>query len=104
MGVGSVAHSISEGGSAFVSVEEEEVEVSVVAGLPPVLPLVASQRSGFAQIDRWNVQEVFARRASVMRTVPRFLNFFEQGSLLKNAFLVGGLLLQPLLLLLPLSL
>ena len=71
--VGVDTHSDSELGSSFVSEEEEEVEVPVVAGLPPVRPSVAAQRSGYAQIDRWNVQEVFARRASVMRTVPRFL-------------------------------
>ena len=72
--VGVDTHSDSQGSSSFVSEEEEqEVEVPVVAGLPPVRPSVAAQRSGFAQLDRWNVQEVFTRRASVMRTVPRFL-------------------------------
>ena len=53
--VGFDTHSDSEGGSSFVSEEEEEVEVPVVAGLPPVRPSVAAQRSGYAQIDRWNV-------------------------------------------------
>ena len=66
--VGCDPHSDSEAGSSFVSEEEEEVEVPVVAGLPPLRPSVASMRSGFAQVDRWNVQEVFARRASVMRS------------------------------------
>ena len=69
--LGSDTH--SEGGSSFISDEEEEVEVPIVANLHPVLPSVASRPSGFAQIDRWNVQEVFTCRASEMRTIPRFL-------------------------------
>ena len=40
--VGFDTHSDSEGGSLFVSEEEEEVEVPVVAGLPPVRPSVAA--------------------------------------------------------------
>ena len=42
-----------------------------MAGLLPVRPSVAAQWSGCAQIHQWNVQEVFTRRASEMRTVPR---------------------------------
>ena len=60
----------SEGSSVG---DEVDVEVPVVAGLPPVRPSIAAQRSGFAQLDHWSIHELFACRASVMRTVPRFL-------------------------------
>ena len=62
----------SVGGVSSAS-EAEEIEVPVVVGVPPVRPSVAAQRAGFGQLDLWDISEVFSCRASVMRTVPRFL-------------------------------
>ena len=56
-----------------ISGQDDDIELPVVAGIPPVRPSIRSQRVGFEQMDDWNLQEVFRTRASVMRTVPRFL-------------------------------
>ena len=53
--------------------EAEEIEAPVAVGVLPVRPSVAAQRAGFGQLDHRDISEVFSCRASVMRTVPRFL-------------------------------
>ena len=60
--------------------EAVEIEVPVAVGVPPVRPSVAAQRAGFGQLDHWDISEVFSSRASVMRTVPRFLGIFSARS------------------------
>ena len=52
---------------------EEDVEVPIVEEVPPVRPSVRVQRAGFELLDQWNLSELFSHRASVMRTIPRFL-------------------------------
>ena len=67
-------HSLNSAeGWSEVSGQDDDIELPVVAGIPPVRPSIRSQRVGFEQTDDWNLQEVFRTRASVMRTVPRFL-------------------------------
>ena len=59
-------------GLSEVSGQEDEVELPVVASIPPVRLSARSQRAGFELVDVWNLQQVFGTR-SVIRTVPRFL-------------------------------
>ena len=47
--------------------------VPVVAELPPVRPSVSVLRARFLALDDWDLEEVFRRRGSVMRSVLRFL-------------------------------
>ena len=56
-----------------LSGEEEDIELPVVKPVAPVLPSAAVQRAGFTQLDQWDLDVLFSRRASVMKTVPRFL-------------------------------
>ena len=58
---------------SMASDDEEDNELLVVEPVAPVLPSVAAQRAGLNQLDHWDLDEIFARRASVMKTVPRFL-------------------------------
>ena len=44
-----------------------------MAEVPPVRPSVAVMRRGFVALDDWDLEEVFSRRGSLMRSVPRFL-------------------------------
>ena len=67
-------HSLNSAeGWSEVSGQDDDIELPVVAGIPLVRPSIRSQRVGFEQTDDWNLQEVFRTRASVMRTVSRFL-------------------------------
>ena len=52
---------------------EEDVEVPIVEEVPPVRPSVRVLRAGFELLDQWNLSELFSHRASVMRTIHRFL-------------------------------
>ena len=52
---------------------EENAEVPIVEEVPPVRPSVRVQRALFELLDQWNLSELFSQRASVMRTIPRFL-------------------------------
>ena len=56
-----------------VSGEEDDIELPVVEPVAPVVPSAAAQRGGFTQLDQWNLDDLSSRRASVMKTVPRFL-------------------------------
>ena len=66
---------------SMASDDEEDNELPVVEPVAPVLPSMAAQRAGLNQLDHWDLDEIFARRASVMKTVPRFLwgSFSESG-------------------------
>ena len=67
-------HSLNSAeGWSEVSGQDDDIELPVVASIPLVRPSIRSQRVGFEQTDDWNLQEVFRTRASVMRTVTRFL-------------------------------
>ena len=61
------------GRSGREGVESQQPERSGHVDADPVRPSVAAQRVGFGQLDFWDISEVFSCRASVMRTVPRFL-------------------------------
>ena len=59
---------VSDGGPDSVAgvssaSEAEKIKVPVVVRVPPVRPSVAAQRSGFGQIDHWDISEVFSCRA-----------------------------------------
>ena len=45
----------------------------MVEMVPPVRPSAAALRAGFAALDEWQLEEVFAHRGSLMRSAPRFL-------------------------------
>ena len=53
--------------------EDDDIELPIVEPVAPVLPSAAAQRTGFTQLDQWDVDDIFSRRASVMKIVPRFL-------------------------------
>ena len=52
---------------------EEDAEVPIVEEVPPVRPSVRVQRAGFEFLDQWNLSELLSHRASVVRTITRFL-------------------------------
>ena len=52
---------------------EEDAEVPTVEEVPPVRPSVRVQPAGFELLDQWDLSELFSHRASVVRTIPRFL-------------------------------
>ena len=58
---------------SVASGEDDDIELPIVEPVAPVLPSAAAQRAGFTQLDQWDVDDIFSRRASVMKTVPRFL-------------------------------
>ena len=58
---------------SIASGDEDDIELPVVEPLAPVVPPIAVQRAGLQQLDHWDLNDVFSRQASVMRTVPRFL-------------------------------
>ena len=62
----------SRAGSGSVASGDEVGELPVEETIPPVRPSVAL-RSGLEALDEWQLEEVFALRGSLMRSVPRFL-------------------------------
>ena len=62
---GAIAGSVASG--------DETDEFPVVVMVPPVRPSAAALRADFAALDEWQLEEVFAHRGSLMRSVPRFL-------------------------------
>ena len=58
---------------SIASGDEDDIELPVVEPLALVVPPVAVQRAGLQQLDQWDLNDVFSRRASVMRTVPRLI-------------------------------
>ena len=58
---------------SMASDDVEDNELPVVEPVAPLLPSVAAQRADLNHLDHWDMDEIFARRASVMKTVPRFI-------------------------------
>ena len=54
---------------------DEHVHGSVASGEDDdiELPIVEPVAPGFTQLDQWDVDDILSHRASVMKTVPRFL-------------------------------
>ena len=71
---------VSDGGPDSVAgvssaSEAEKIKVPVVVRVPPVRPSVAAQRSGFGQIDHWDISEVFSCRAVMALEEPKWKLF-----------------------------
>ena len=54
-------------------VERVHEELLVVDEVPPVRPSAVVTREGFAQLDAWDLVELFKQRGCLLRSVPRFL-------------------------------
>ena len=69
----SQADSGFRGQGSDASGNDEFGKLPVMVEVPPVRPSVAVMRRGFVALDDWDLEEVFSRRGSLMRSVPRFL-------------------------------
>ena len=68
---------------SVASGEDDDIELPIVEQVAPVVPSAAAQRAGFTQLDQWDVDDIFSRRASdedrVTFPVGVFPHRFESG-------------------------